>query len=46
MKAAARVGEGGHLFSRFQDGRVQNYLRVIAAALVVLAALLLWRSAA
>jgi NADH-quinone oxidoreductase subunit L len=40
------VGEGGHLFSRFQDGRVQNYLRVIAAALVVLAALLLWRSAA
>ena len=37
---------GGRLFSRFQNGRVQNYLRVIAAALVVLAALLLWRSAA
>jgi NADH-quinone oxidoreductase subunit L len=41
-----RVAGGGQLFSRFQSGRVQNYLRVIAAALVVLAALLLWRSAA
>ena len=26
----------------FQNGRVQNYLRVIAVALVVLAAILLW----
>jgi NADH-quinone oxidoreductase subunit L len=40
------VAGSGRLFSRFQDGRVQNYLRVIAAALVVLAALLLWRSGA
>jgi NADH-quinone oxidoreductase subunit L len=40
------VAGGGRIFSRFQNGRVQNYLRMIAAALVVLAALLLWRSAA
>ncbi len=40
------VAGGGRLFSRFQNGRVQNYLRMIAAALLVLAALLLWRSAA
>jgi NADH-quinone oxidoreductase subunit L len=41
-----RVAGGGQLFSRLQNGRVQNYLRAIAAALVALAALLLWRSAA
>ena len=40
------VSGSGRLFSRLQNGRVQNYLRAIAAALVVLAALLLWRSAA
>jgi NADH-quinone oxidoreductase subunit L len=40
------VAGGGRLFSHFQNGRVQNYLRMIAAALLVLAALLLWRSAA
>jgi len=40
------VSDGGRLLSHFQNGRVQNYLRVIAAALVLLAALLLWRSAA
>jgi NADH-quinone oxidoreductase subunit L len=40
------VSGSGTLFSRLQNGRVQNYLRAIAAALVVLAALLLWRSAA
>ena len=36
------VGRGGRLFSRLEDGRVQNYLRVIGGALVVLALLLLW----
>ena len=41
-----RVSGSGRLLSHFQNGQVQNYLRVIAAALVVLAALLLWRSAA
>jgi NADH-quinone oxidoreductase subunit L len=40
------VADGGDLFSRFQNGRTQRYLQVIAAALIVLAALLLWRSAA
>ena len=37
------VARGGRLLSHFQNGRVQNYLRVIAGALVVLAVLLLWR---
>jgi len=36
------VARGGRLLSHFQNGRVQNYLRVIAVALVVLAAILLW----
>ena len=37
------VAGSGKLLSRFQNGRVQNYLRVIGAALVVLAViLLLW----
>ncbi|MGA8160504.1 MAG: NADH-quinone oxidoreductase subunit L [Acidobacteriaceae bacterium] len=42
--AACRdVAGSGRLLSRFQNGRVQNYLRVIGAALVVLAVvLLLW----
>jgi NADH-quinone oxidoreductase subunit L len=33
---------GGRLIASLQNGRVQNYLRVIAGALVVFAALLLW----
>ena len=36
------IGAGGRLIASLQNGRVQNYLRVIAGALVVLAALLLW----
>jgi NADH-quinone oxidoreductase subunit L len=36
------VGRGGRLLSLVQNGRVQNYLRVIAGALVVLALFLLW----
>ncbi len=36
------VARGGQLLSRFENGRVQHYLRVIAAALVVLAVMLLW----
>jgi NADH-quinone oxidoreductase subunit L len=32
----------GRFFTRIQNGRVQNYLRVIAVALVVLAIFLLW----
>ncbi|HEY6448263.1 MAG TPA: NADH-quinone oxidoreductase subunit L [Acidobacteriaceae bacterium] len=38
------VSFGGRLFSRLQNGRVQNYLRIIAIALVVLGILLLWGS--
>jgi NADH-quinone oxidoreductase subunit L len=36
------VARGGGLFSRFENGRVQRYLGVIAVALVVLGMLLLW----
>jgi NADH-quinone oxidoreductase subunit L len=36
------VNFGGRLIASLQNGRVQNYLRVIAGALVVFAALLLW----
>ncbi|MGC2636237.1 MAG: NADH-quinone oxidoreductase subunit L [Acidobacteriaceae bacterium] len=38
------VSFGGRLFARLQNGRVQNYLRIIAIALVVLGILLLWGS--
>jgi NADH-quinone oxidoreductase subunit L len=37
-----RVSKGGSLLSRWQDGRVQNYLRVIGVALVVLVLCLIW----
>jgi NADH-quinone oxidoreductase subunit L len=33
---------GGRLMSRLQDGRVQNYLRVIGISLTVLVLLLIW----
>ncbi|NOS71835.1 MAG: NADH-quinone oxidoreductase subunit L [Verrucomicrobia bacterium] len=36
------VTRGGKLMSRLQDGRVQNYLRVIGVALVVLVLFLIW----
>ena len=36
------VGLGGRLLARLQDGRVQDYLRVIGVALAALALLLLW----
>jgi NADH-quinone oxidoreductase subunit L len=36
------ISTSGGLFSRFQDGRVQNYLRVLGLALVVLVLLLIW----
>ena len=37
-----RATDGGSLMSRLQNGRVQNYLRVIGIALAVLALLLIW----
>jgi len=36
------VSRGGKLFSMLQAGRIQNYLRAIGVALIVLLALLLW----
>jgi NADH-quinone oxidoreductase subunit L len=36
------ISNGGGLFSRFQNGRVQNYLRALGLGLVVLALLLIW----
>jgi len=39
------VTRGGWLMSRLQDGRVQNYLRMIGIALVVLVLFLIWGGA-
>jgi NADH-quinone oxidoreductase subunit L len=36
------ISASGGWFSRFQNGRVQNYLRVLGLALVVLVLLLIW----
>jgi NADH-quinone oxidoreductase subunit L len=41
-ETCSRVTFGGRLMSRLQDGRVQNYLRVIGLALAALVLLLLW----
>ena len=38
--------DGVTLLSRLQSGRVQTYLRILALAVVVLAAILLWSSKA
>jgi NADH-quinone oxidoreductase subunit L len=37
-----RVNLGGKLMSRLQDGRVQNYLRILGIGLVVLVLFLIW----
>ncbi|HEU4981679.1 MAG TPA: NADH-quinone oxidoreductase subunit L [Acidobacteriaceae bacterium] len=39
------LAQGGRLISRFQNGRAQNYLRVLGVALVVLAVILFWSHA-
>ena len=41
-QACRRLRGGGGLLSRLQDGRVQNYLRIIGIALTVLALILIW----
>jgi NADH-quinone oxidoreductase subunit L len=41
-QGCGRVTFGGRLMSRLQDGRVQNYLRVIGLAMVALALILIW----
>jgi NADH-quinone oxidoreductase subunit L len=38
----AGAGAGGRILSRLQNGRVQNYLRVIGVALAALALFLMW----
>jgi NADH-quinone oxidoreductase subunit L len=43
-KSCEELSSGGGLLSRVEGGRVQNYLRILAAAIVVLAAILLWSS--
>ena len=41
-ESCGRISKGGGLMSRLQDGRVQNYLRVIGIALTVLVLSLIW----
>jgi NADH-quinone oxidoreductase subunit L len=45
-KGCEELGVGGGLLSRMQTGRVQTYLRLLALAVVVLAAILIWSSRA
>ena len=41
-QSCSGVSRGGKLMSRLQDGRVQNYLRIIGVALTVLVLILIW----
>ena len=41
-EACRRVKQSGGLTSRLQDGRIQDYLRIIGLALAVLALFLIW----
>ena len=41
-KTCEELSTGGGLLSRVQNGRPQNYLRILAASVVILAAILLW----
>jgi NADH-quinone oxidoreductase subunit L len=45
-KGCEELGVGGGLLSRVQTGRVQTYLRLLALAVVLLAAILIWSSRA
>jgi NADH-quinone oxidoreductase subunit L len=45
-KSCEELSTGGGLLSRMQSGRVQTYLRLLALAVVALAALLIWSSRA
>jgi NADH-quinone oxidoreductase subunit L len=44
-KGCEEISVGGGLLARVQSGRVQTYLRLLATAVVVLAAILIWSSA-
>jgi NADH-quinone oxidoreductase subunit L len=43
-KTCEEISTGGGVLARMQNGRVQSYLRILAIAVVVLAAILFWRS--
>ena len=43
-KTCEEISSGGGLLSRVESGRVQNYLRILAAAMIALAAILFWSS--
>ncbi len=43
-KGCEELSVGGGLVARMQSGRVQTYLRLLAVAVVVLAAILIWSS--
>lgn len=43
-KGCEELATGGGLMARIQSGRVQTYLRLLALAVVVLAAILIWSS--
>jgi NADH-quinone oxidoreductase subunit L len=43
-KTCEELSNGGGLLARVQSGRVQSYLRILAVAVVALAAILLWSS--
>jgi NADH-quinone oxidoreductase subunit L len=43
-KTCEELSSGGGLLSSVEGGRVQNYLRILAAAVVALVAILLWSS--
>ena len=45
-KGCEELSTGGGLLSRMQSGRVQTYLRLLALAVVALAAILIWSSRA
>jgi len=43
-KGCEELASGGGLMSRVQSGRIQTYLRLLAVAVVVLTAILIWSS--
>jgi NADH-quinone oxidoreductase subunit L len=45
-KGCEELSTGGGLLSRMQSGRVQTYLRLLALAVIALAAILIWSSRA
>jgi len=43
-KTCEELSNGGGLLARIQDGRVQDYLRILAVAVIALAGILIWSS--